>query len=136
MNRWKLAAGAPLALVLGVSLSSTACLEPTAVDAAGSCVASVRVQGTLYHLGGTASVPDGFDPDTPYATVSEYRKCVDVIVYAADEPTYERQLGDGESNYLAVGTPLYAVPGVDPGTRLVVRGGDGSWLTWLAEGAG
>ena len=133
-SRWTLTAGIPLALALGLSLSATACLEPTATNADGSCVASVRVHGTLYRFLGTVEpVPADFAPETPYAVVTAYRECVDVIVYAANQPTDEGGLQDGESNYLAAGTPLYAVPGVDPQRRLVVRGEDGSWLTWLAE---
>lgn len=135
MNRWKLAAGLPLALmlVLGVSLPTTACLEPTAADAEGSCVATVMIQGTAYHFYGTVEpVPAGFDPGTPYATVAAFRECVDVIVYAAREPTSTYELRDGESNYLQAGTPLYAIPGTDPTRRLVVRAEDGSWLSWVA----
>jgi hypothetical protein len=107
-------------LVVAVGAGAIACDSLTGPHESGSCIAVVLLEGRYYVSMGTTEGATDFTPGTLYATVSRYRECQDN--FAVDENgTIDNPpvpLGDGESNFLPVGTPLHRVDGYPPTERL------------------
>jgi hypothetical protein len=103
-------------VLLGASSCSS---EPTGVADAAQ-VAGVQLEGLFYFPAGEldpATVPLG----ARYATVLRHVDCSDGIWVSGNTHIEDYcPLKDGDSNFLAAGTPIYRIEGVLPSERLAV----------------
>lgn len=113
---WDLMKGALLGTTLIVA--SIACEDPLDPEISGLCLAAFQVQGQLFIQAVDDSVPSGFVPGDPVATVLRNVGCNDTPGSGSVGAEVER---DGDALGVAVGTSIHAVDGVPTSERLVTE---------------
>lgn len=121
-------------LTVALVFAITGCSTPAEPEHPAMCAAVVQVQGILYTAASPqAAPPTGLDQSEPFATVTLHDPTCDDALSTNESAEFSMQ--DGESNFLPVGTPLYAIDGYPATDRLATETQDG-WVLLTAASTG